>query len=97
MSDTVKIRKANRIIHVAAGRLNSYLAQGYDQINEKGEVIKGATAGKTVPVAELNKVAKENEALRQENQQLKEDLVQALEEAKAEDKPTPKKTKKSKE
>lgn len=79
MSDTVKVRKANRIIHVAAGRLNSYLAQGYDQIDENGKVIKGAIAGKRVPVAEYNKVVKENAQLKQELQALKEEHVKLLE------------------
>lgn len=63
MSRSVKIRKKNRILHVEAGRLVGFLSQGYDQIDEEGNVVKRATGGRTVSLPEYNKVIDENEAL----------------------------------
>ena len=51
-----KIKKANRVITIDDSRVDSYLSRGYDQINEDGEVIKEATNGKTVTIAEYNKL-----------------------------------------
>lgn len=65
------MRKGNRVIHVAEGRVNAFLAQGYDQVNERGEIIKRATGGRTVNIAEYNKVVEELEALKKENATLK--------------------------
>lgn len=56
MADTVIVRKSNRILHVAANLADSYLKRGYDQVNEKGKVVKHATGGKTISVAEFNKL-----------------------------------------
>lgn len=58
------MRKGNRVIHVNEGRVKSFLAQGYDQINEKGEIVKRATGGRTVNIAEYNAVVEELEALK---------------------------------
>ena len=63
MSNTVRIQRKNRIIHVASSRLESYLKQGYDQIDDAGNIIKKATGGKTIPLAEYNKVLEELEKL----------------------------------
>lgn len=65
------MRKGNRVIHVEEGRVNSFLAQGYDQVNEKGEIVKRATGGRTVNIAEYNMVVEELEALKKENATLK--------------------------
>lgn len=65
------MRKGNRVIHVAEGRVNSFLAQGYDQVNEKGEIVKRATGGRTVNIAEYNVVVEELEVLKKENAALK--------------------------
>jgi len=65
------MRKGNRVIHVAEGRVNAFLAQGYDQVNEKGEIVKRATGGRTVNIAEYNAVVEELEALKKENATLK--------------------------
>ena len=64
MAVGVKMRKGNRIIHVEEGRVNSFLAQGYDQINEDGKVTKRATGGRTVNIAEYNAVVAELEELK---------------------------------
>lgn len=71
MAVGVKMRKGNRVIHVAEGRVNAFLAQGYDQVNEKGEIVKRATGGRTVNIAEYNMVVEELEALKKENATLK--------------------------
>ena len=65
------MRKGNRVIHVDEGRVDSFLAQGYDQVNEKGEIVKRATGGRTVNIAEYNAVVEELEALKKENATLK--------------------------
>ena len=64
MSNSVKIRKKNRILHVESDRLEGFLNQGYDQIDEDGNVVKRATGGRTVSLPEYNKVLEELEALR---------------------------------
>ena len=64
MAVGVKMHKGNRIIHVEEGRVNSFLAQGYDQVNEKGEIVKRATGGRTVNIAEYNAVVEELEKLK---------------------------------
>ncbi|WP_342538451.1 hypothetical protein MKY15_20620 [Sporosarcina sp. FSL K6-1540] len=64
MSNAVKIRKKNRVLHVETDRLVGFLNQGYDQIDEDGNVVKRATGGRTVSLPEYNKVIDENEALK---------------------------------
>lgn len=76
------MRKGNRVIHVNEGRVNSFLAQGYDQINEKGEIVKRATGGRTVNIAEYNAVVEELEALKKENATLKAKITKLEKEAK---------------
>ena len=75
MAVGVKMRKGNKVIHVDEGRVNSFLAQGYDQINERGEIVKRATGGRTVNIAEYNAVVEELEALKKENAVLKAKIV----------------------
>lgn len=60
-----KIKKGNRILNVADGRLKSYLKQGYDQINESGEVIQRATGGKNVSIGEYNRALTELKKLKE--------------------------------
>lgn len=62
----VKMRKANRVINIDSSQAKSYLARGYDQIGEDGEVKKQATGGKTISPADYNRVLEENETLRTE-------------------------------
>jgi hypothetical protein len=69
--DVVKVRKQNRILDVPASRLEAFLQQGYDQIDEKGKVIRRATGGRTVPLAEYNKVVEELEKTKAELAKLK--------------------------
>jgi molybdopterin biosynthesis enzyme MoaB len=66
-----KVRRDNRILTVSETEVNKYLQQGYDQIDDKGKVIKRATGGRTVPIAEYNRVLEENEKLKAEIEELK--------------------------
>lgn len=79
MSNSVKIRKKNRILHVEKGRLAGFLQQGYDQIDEQGNVVKLATGGRTVSLPEYNKVLEELQALK-DSQSNSEELDKAHEE-----------------
>lgn len=80
--DTVKVRKKNRIKHVAANRVDAYLSQGYDQIDDDGKIVKPATGGRTISLAEHNKVLDELESLKK-NPGNEDDLSKALEEIEA--------------
>lgn len=64
MSNSVKVRKKNRILHVEKDRLAGFLNQGYDQIDEDGNVVKRATGGRTVSLPEYNKVLEELKKLK---------------------------------
>lgn len=59
-----KLKKGNRIIEVRDDFVDGYLQRGYDQVDEKGKVVKEAKAGKTIPVSEYNKLKKELEELK---------------------------------
>jgi hypothetical protein len=69
--DVVKVRKQNRILDIPESRLEAFLQQGYDQIDEKGNVIRRATGGRTISVAEYNKVVEELEKAKAELAKLK--------------------------
>lgn len=56
MSNVVTLKRANRVITVDLALASGYLNDGYDQIDESGKVVKEATGGKTITVAEYNKV-----------------------------------------
>lgn len=73
-----KLRKANRVIEVPETHVKSYLLRGYDQINEKGEVVKRATGGRTVSLGEYNKVVEKLEALEKNGNNELEEKVQEL-------------------
>lgn len=66
-----KVKKANRVLTVDESVVPSYLKDGYDQVDDKGKVIKRATGGRTVSISEYNTVAKELEELKAENKKLK--------------------------
>jgi len=74
LSNAVKIRKKNRILHVETSRLEGFLSQGYDQIDDEGKVIKLATGGRTVSLPEHNKVIEQNDKLKEENKSLKAEI-----------------------
>lgn len=62
----VKMRKANRVVNIDSTQLKSYLARGYDQINEDGKVKTQATGGKTISPADYNRTLEENEKLKEQ-------------------------------
>lgn len=70
MTQAVKVRKKNRILHVESDRLAGFLNQGYDQIDEDGNVVKRATGGRTVSLPEFNKVVDENDKLKSKVKEL---------------------------
>lgn len=73
MRNTVKIRKGNKVRYVEAGRLEVFLKQGFEQIDEQGNVVRRATGGSVVPIAKYNQLLEENERLKAEIEQLKKD------------------------
>lgn len=91
-----KVKKSNRILTVNDNAVETYLQRGYDQIDDKGKVIKRATGGRMVPLSEHNAVldqleelkdAAGSDELKKENSVLKgkvtklENKVKELEEA----------------
>ena len=38
--DMVKVKKDNKVLYVPEERLAYYLREGYDQINDQGEIVK---------------------------------------------------------
>jgi hypothetical protein len=71
MSNVVKVKRLNKTLNIDEGRLDSYLLDGYDQIDEQGNIITRATGGRNVSLAELNAVLSEKDALVAENEKLK--------------------------
>ncbi|MCM3620506.1 hypothetical protein M3936_23405 [Sutcliffiella horikoshii] len=59
-----KMIKGNRILDVDAGRVEAYLKQGYNQVDNAGKIVKRATGGRSVSLQEHNKVLAELEALK---------------------------------
>ncbi|HDR3493878.1 TPA: hypothetical protein QCN73_005477 [Bacillus wiedmannii] len=71
MSNVVKVKRLNKTLNIDEGRLDSYLLDGYDQIDEDGKIITRATGGRNVSLAEYNGVLVEKDALVVENDKLK--------------------------
>ncbi|EEM02215.1 hypothetical protein bmyco0002_54950 [Bacillus pseudomycoides] len=71
MSNVVKVKKLNKTLHIDEWRLDSYLLDGYDQIEEDGTIITRATGGRNVSLAEYNGVLSEKDTLVAENEKLK--------------------------
>src|SRR5690606_12459220 len=69
----VRVKKDNKVLYVPEERLSYYLREGYDQINDQGEVVKRATSGRMVPIAEYNRVVEELEKAKALIKQLQED------------------------
>lgn len=51
-----KVKKGNRVLQVNERELNNYLKQGYDQVDSDGKVVRKATGGRNVTLAEYNKM-----------------------------------------
>ncbi|MDM5191128.1 hypothetical protein QUG02_00090 [Bacillus hominis] len=81
MSNVVKVKRLNKTLNIDEGRLDSYLLDGYDQIDEEGNIITRATGGRNVSLAEFNKVLDENDQLKDENKKLKSEVAKLKKEA----------------
>lgn len=71
MSNTVKVQRLNKVLHIEKDFLPSYLNDGFNQITEEGKVIKRATGGRNVTLGEHNKALDRIEELEQEIADLK--------------------------
>ena len=78
----VTVRKNNKVLNIEDTRLESYLLQGFDQIDKDGLVITKATGGKNVSLAKYNKVLDELDQLKKENAALKGKIAKQEKEAK---------------
>ncbi|WP_163255757.1 hypothetical protein [Bacillus tropicus] len=54
MSNTVKVKRLNKVLNIDKDFLPSYLNDGFDQINDEGKIIKRATGGRNISVQEYN-------------------------------------------
>ncbi len=59
-----KMKKGNRILDIDAGRVDAYLKQGYDQVDDAGKIVKRATGGRSISLQEHNKILAELENLK---------------------------------
>ncbi|MDA2434548.1 hypothetical protein PDQ77_27210 [Bacillus cereus] len=75
MSNVVKVKRLNKTLNIDKGRLASYLLDGYDQIDEEGNIITRATGGRNVSLAEYNKVLDEKDEFEKENKKLKSEVA----------------------
>lgn len=66
-----RLKKSNRVVDVKDEFADSYLKRGYDQIDDKGNVVKHATGGRTVSLPEYNKVIDENSLLKKQIEESK--------------------------
>lgn len=66
-----QVRKKNRVLTVSDEALPGFLEQGYDQVDDKGNVIKRATGGRLVPLKEYNQALEEIDRLKKELQAAK--------------------------
>lgn len=83
MSNVVKVKRLNKTLHIDEGRLESYLRDGYDQIDEQGNIVARATGGRNVSLAEYNKALDEKDELEKENKKLKSEVAKLKKEAAA--------------
>jgi hypothetical protein len=65
----VIVKKENQVLHVDEAVVNSFLADGFDQVELDGneyKVVKRATGGRTVSLAQYNALLDENERLKEQ-------------------------------
>lgn len=77
-----KVKRGNRTLKVNDAAVPNYLKQGYDQIDDTGKVLKKATGGRMVTLAEHNKALDEVEKLKAENAKLKDEVKKLKDEIK---------------
>ena len=66
----VKVKRRNRVLTVDKYDVNTYLQQGYDQLDDAGKVAKRATGGRTVSLAEHNKALEKIDELKAKLEEL---------------------------
>ncbi|HDR8110411.1 TPA: hypothetical protein QCZ04_003484 [Bacillus cereus] len=71
MSNTVKVKRLNKVLNIEKDFLATYLNDGYDQINDEGKIIKRATGGRNISVVEHNKALDKIDELEAELADLK--------------------------
>ncbi|MGE8057366.1 hypothetical protein ACQKOD_26480 [Bacillus mycoides] len=71
MSNTVKVKRLNKVLNIDKDFLPSYLNDGFDQINEEGEILKRSTGGRNISVQEYNQALDKIDALEAEIAELK--------------------------
>lgn len=71
MSNTVKVKRLNKVLNIDKDFLSSYLNDGFDQINDEGKIIKRATGGRNISVQEYNQALDKIDALKEEIAELK--------------------------
>lgn len=71
MSNTVKVKRLNKVLNIDKDFLASYLNDGFDQINDEGKIIKRATGGRNISVQEYNQALDKIELLEEEIADLK--------------------------
>lgn len=68
----MKAIKENKVYTITESEQSFYKQQGYDIVNDEGEVIERG-AGKSISYEEYLKLKDENQTLKQENEKLKEE------------------------
>lgn len=68
----MKAIKENKVYTITESEQNFYKQQGYDIVNDEGEVIERGE-GKSISYEEYLKLKDENYTLKQENEKLKEE------------------------
>lgn len=71
MSNTVKVKRLNKVLNIDKDFLPSYLNDGFDQINDDGKIIKRATGGRNISVQEYNQALDKIDALKEEIAELR--------------------------
>ncbi len=70
----VTVKKKNKVLKVDEKRLDKYLQDGFDQV-ENGKVIKRATGGKVVSIGLYNKIDEELIGAKKEIKRLKTEIT----------------------
>lgn len=73
----VKVKRRNRVLTVDKYDVDTYLQQGYDQLDDNGEVEKRATGGRTVSLGEYNTALDEIDKLKAKVKELESALKKA--------------------
>ncbi|PFO79964.1 hypothetical protein COJ87_05985 [Bacillus cereus] len=71
MSNTVKVKRLNKVLNIDKDFLASYLNDGFDQINDEGKIIKRATGGRNISVQEYNQALDKIDALEEKVAELR--------------------------